>query len=163
MQNNSISRRKFLRSAMMGTGGVLIYAITGNTLFAKVASNKYFSTIKGKSGCSHCEHEIAAMLKDKKKLAKLESLFPSNTKIYFYVRRHKKIKNNKGIHIAVGNCSHSIKKDADLLILGCGKRITRNSIFNAILKKFDKTDTAKYRILGNQRCLFIYFTNPTGV
>ena len=143
MNNNQISRRSFLRSAAMGTGAVLIYSIAGNTLFAKSADNVSFSTDKAKGGCSKCEDEIAAMLKDKAKVAKLESLFPPKSKICFYVRRHKKRKFPEGIHIAVGNCAHALKEDADLFIPGCGKTITSDSIFSSIVKRFDKAGSVK--------------------
>ena len=140
MDNNQISRRRFLRSAAIGTGAVLVYSITGGTLFAKSANSVSFSTNKAKGGCSKCEKEIAAMLKDKKKRAKLESLFPAKSNIYFYVRQQKKHKFPKGTHIAVGNCTRALKEDADLFIPECGKTINSDLIFNRIVEKFYKAD-----------------------
>lgn len=137
--SKNISRRNFIRTAMIGTGVALTYSMTGNTLFAKSSRKRiYFYTKKARGGCSQCEKVIATMLKDKAKLEKLESLFPEKTKVYFYVRQQKKRKFPKGVNIAVGNCAKALKSDADLFIPGCGKAINKDAIFKAIVTKFEK-------------------------
>lgn len=137
MKRSQISRRSFLRSTIIGSGAVLVYTVTGNTLSA-ASSGSIYTTKKAKGGCSKCETEIARMLKDKSRQQKLESLFPANSKVYFYVRRHSVQEFPEGIHIAVGNCARSLKNSADLFISGCGKQITSNSIFSAMVKKFGR-------------------------
>ena len=142
--SKNISRRNFIRTAVIGTGVALTYSMTGGTLFAKSSKKRiYFYTKKAKGGCSKCEKEIAAMLKDKTKLKKLESLFPAKTKVYFYVRKQKKRKFPKGINIAVGSCARALKDDADLFIPGCGKAINKDAIFKAIVAKFEKVEETK--------------------
>ena len=137
MNKSRISRRSFLRSTMIGSGAVIAYTVAGNTLSAASSSTKInYTTKKAKGGCYKCETEISRMLKDRTMQKKLNSLFPENSKVYFYVRRHSKQVFPKGTHIAVGNCARALKDSADLFIPGCGRLITSDSIFRAIVKKF---------------------------
>jgi hypothetical protein len=99
-----------------------------------------FSIKKGAGGCAHCETSIAEMLKDPKMKAELTKLFPENSSVIFYIRKHKEntVIPENAIAIVVGNCAGSLKAKGKVFISGCGRKINKDVIYTKIIAEFAK-------------------------
>jgi hypothetical protein len=136
-----ITRRDFVRTAVIGSGMLLIWSIMPGTALAASGSRKVrFTVKKGTRGCSLCGRMVKKMLADKQKRAKLEELFPENSTVVFYVRRPKSRTKVAENAIAVGVCARTLKSKSDVYVKGCRRQINPDLIYNTIIKTLKKSE-----------------------
>lgn len=136
--NDMITRRDFVKTAVIGSGMLLTWSIMPGTAWAASGSRKVRFTVKnGTRGCSNCGRMVKKMLADKQKRAELEELFPKNSTVVFYVRRPKSRTRVAENAIAVGGCSRSLKSKSDVHVKGCRRQIKPDLIYNTIIKSLN--------------------------
>ncbi len=135
-----ISRRDFVRTTTLGSGILLAWSIMPGTALAANTNGKVrFTVKKGTRGCSQCGRMVKKMLADREKLAKLETLFPANSTVVFYVRRPRSRTKVAENAIAVGGCTRSAKSKSDVYVKGCRRQIKPDLIYNTIIKTLKKS------------------------
>ncbi len=137
--NSELSRRKFIKTGILGAGTILTLTVLGDTVSA-VGTGVKFSTKKGKRGCRQCENAVSKMLKDKKMKAELEKLFPENSRVVFYVKSQRSNTKVAKHAIVVGGCAIALKDKADVFVNGCHKQINPRYIYKTIMDKLGKKE-----------------------
>lgn len=138
--NDMITRRDFVRTAVIGSGIVLTWSIMPGTALAARGKRKVRFTVKnGTRGCSLCGRMVKKMLADSKKRAKLEELFPENSTVVFYARHPRSRTKVAENAIAVGGCARSLKSKSDVYVKGCRRQIKPDLIYNTIIKSLSST------------------------
>lgn len=136
--NSELTRRRFIKAGVLGVGSILTWSVIIDNASA-AQGGVQFSVVQGTKGCTRCPNAVNAILKDPKKKAELEKLFPANSKVVFYVRRPKgsKVPDNA---IAVGVCTKPLESKADAFVPGCVKIINPDYVYKTLIEKLGKKE-----------------------
>ena len=135
---SKLSRRCLIKTGILGMGTVLTWSVIPD-LASAADGGVQFSVKQGTRGCTRCPNAVNTILKDPKKRAELEKLFPANSKVVFYVRRPKpgiKLAENA---IAVGACSKPLESKAEVYVAGCTKVINPEYVYKILIEKLSKS------------------------